>query len=267
VGQFVGPVPVPDFPGIVAAHAHVADDAEVRGHAAAVIERADGARDRGRAAALVREAIKAPAITRLRQVVAFVGARRRVTTAGNLTPADARALADALGGRCSTDAEVRSMDHLPDVAHVYHWAVAARILTVRRTIVRPGPVAGDLERNPVVAWMRAATTRLDHGLLDGFQRGYRKHYVELLDASAPAMLAGMVAAGGELPIASIQNSAWDLVGSTCGYDREDLRERSFVDRLVVGMVAALVDLGAAERRDATVALTGLGGALATAVIA
>jgi hypothetical protein len=71
-----------------------------------------------------------------------------------------------------------------------------------------GPRCGDLERDPLAAWFRASTVLLEHGVLDGFRRGWRKHYVEFLDASVPALLAAMIEAGGAVPIIAIQDSAW-----------------------------------------------------------
>jgi hypothetical protein len=227
----------------------------------------DSDEDRAHAAALTRQAGAAPAIARFRQLVAFVGDGRRATAAGKLTRADALALAGMLGVSPPQDCGVRSMEDLPHVAHLFHWAVAAEIVAIRRTKVLPGLWSGDLERDPLTAWFRAATTLLEHGLLDGFQLGWRKHYVGFLDASVPALLAALIEAGGEAPIAAIQDSAWERVAQTFGYDLGNTSQRRWVDRLVNGMVAQLSDLGAAERHDTIVTLTELGGALATAAIA
>jgi hypothetical protein len=73
---------------------------------------------------LTREAVAVPAMVRLRKLVAFVGDRRPATQTGNLKAPDAVAVARLLGAR--DDAQrVRSMDDLPDVAHVFRWAIAA----------------------------------------------------------------------------------------------------------------------------------------------
>jgi hypothetical protein len=63
------------------------------------------------------------------------------------------------------------MDDLPDVAHLFRWAIAAELLTARATRIVPGPRARDLERDPLSAWFTAAITLLGYGLLDGFQPG------------------------------------------------------------------------------------------------
>lgn len=92
-------------------------------------------------------------------------------------------------------------------------------------------------------------------------------YVEFLGASVPALLVAMVEAGGEVPIAAIQASAWEQVADTFGYDGDDAGERSHVDWLVDAIVSQLADLGAAERDNQDVRLTDLGGALAAGAIA
>lgn len=227
----------------------------------------DGEQERAHAAQLTRQAAAAPAIARLRELVAFVGKGRRATQAGKLTPSDAVALARRLGVRERELGEARSMEDLPEVAHLYYWAVAAELLAATATRIVAGPWAGDLQRDPLAAWFRAATVLLEHGLLDGFRRGWRKHYVEFLDASVPAPLAALIEAGGEAPISAIQDSAWEQVADIYGYDHDDDAERRYVDRLVQAIVAQFVDLGAAERHNQNVRLTELGGALATTAIA
>jgi hypothetical protein len=224
----------------------------------------DSEQERAHAAQLTRQADAAPAIARLRELVAFVGDGRRATQAGKLTPADAVALARALGAPERELSEVRSMEDLPEVAHLFHWAVAAELLATPATRIVPGACGGDLERDPLAAWLRAATVLLERGVLDGFRRGWRKHYVEFLDASVPTLLAAMIEAGGEVPIIAIQDSAWEQVAGSYGHDLDDAAQRRHVDRLVQAIIAQLADLGAAERHNQDVRLTELGGALATA---
>lgn len=222
----------------------------------------DSEEDQAHALEPTREASGAPAVVRFRVLVAFVGDGRRGTQAGNLTPADAVALARALGVRVPEDGKIRSIDDLPEVAHVFHWAVAAELLRVRGTRIMAGPRAEDLERDPFTAWLTAATTLVEHGLLDGFRSGWRKHYVPFLDGGVPFLLSAILEAGGEAPIAAIEELVWERVASAYGYDRDDGAERRHVDRLVQGIIAQLADLGAAERHDRAVRLTGLGAALA-----
>jgi hypothetical protein len=230
--------------------AELMDSEEVRLHAQELTRQADGA----------------PAIVRFRELIVFVGDGRRATQAGKLTPADAVALAEQLGVR-EPEFQIRSMDDLPEVAHLFHWAIAAELLTARATKIVPGCRAGELERDPLSAWFAVATVLLGYGLLDGFRHGWRKHYVEFLDASVPGLLVAMIEAGGVAPIAAIQSGAWEQVAEAYKYDPNDNAERRHVDRLVEGIVAQFADLGAAERYDEEVRLTELGGALATVAIA
>jgi hypothetical protein len=214
---------------------------------------------------LAREAAAAPVMTRLRQVVAFVGPGRPVTQAGNLKAADAVALARHLDTGESITEQVTSLRDLPVTAHAYGWAVAAGFLHVRATKVVAGPGASDLERDPLSAWLAAAVTLLNHGLLDGFRQGWRKSYVELLDQAAPGLLASLAAAGGTAPLSSIEQEGWRLVVADYGYDDNDAAERGHVERLVNTMVAQLVGLGAVARHDDDVALTELGALLGVGV--
>jgi hypothetical protein len=232
-----------------------------------LVELMDSEEERAHARELTRQANLAPALVRFRELLAFVGEGRRGTQAGKLTPTDAIALASALGASGLASVEVRSMEDLPDVAHLFHWAVAAELLIVRGARIVPGNWAADLQRDPLSAWFKAATTLLEHGLLDGFRRGWRKQYVEFLDAGAPFLLSAILNAGGEAPVAAIEDLVWERVAAAYGYDLDDAAERRHVDRLVQGILVQLADLGAAERDEHTVRLTELGGALAAAASA
>ncbi len=227
----------------------------------------EGEEEQAHARELTRQANLAPALARFQELLAFVGDGRRATQAGKLTPADAIALASALGAPAPAGVRVRSMEDLPAVAHVFHWAVAAELLIVRGVRIDPGFWAEDLQRDPLSAWFKVATTLLEHGLLDGFRRGWRKQYVELLDAGVPFLLGAILHAGGDAPVVAIEDLVWERVAAAYGYDIDDAAERRHVDRLVQGIFAQLADLGAAERDDDTVLLTELGGALAAAASA
>jgi hypothetical protein len=233
-------------------------------HDTPLAELMDTEEERAAVAQLSREALEAPAMARLRDLVAFVGAGRPGTQAGNLKPTEVAAAAAALGLSHALSGEVRSMDDLPEIAHVFHWAAAAGFVAKRGTKVVVGPQAPDLERDPVSAWLTAATTLLDHGLLDGFRRGWRKTYVELLDAEAGGLLAAMFEAGGAVPLSAIEQSAWEHVALGYGYDVDDRDERRHAMRLAGAMVAQLADIGMVTCDDGIVALTGLGSILATA---
>jgi hypothetical protein len=232
-----------------------------------LVELMDSEEERAHARELTRQANVAPALARFRELLAFVGEGRRATQAGKLTPTDAIELASSLGGPGLARVEVRSIEDLPDVAHLFHWAVAADLLTVRGARILPGHWAEDLQRDPLSAWFKAATTLLEHGLLAGFRRGWRKQYVEFLDAGVPFLLSAILNAGGEAPVAAIEELVWERVAAAYGYQLDDAAERRHVDRLVQGIFAQLADLGAAERIDQGVRLTELGGALAAAASA
>jgi hypothetical protein len=131
----------------------------------------------------------------------------------------------------------------------------------------PGPWAPDLERDPLATWFKAATTLLEHGVLDGFRRGWRKSYVELLDAGVGPLLAAIEAAGGEAPLAAIEDLVWEMIARAYGYELADASERRHAVRLVRAMMWQLADLGAVIPGDDDVVLTGLGNTLASAAAA
>ena len=232
-----------------------------------LVELLDSDVERAHARELTRQARLAPAIERFRELLAFVGDGCRATQAGKLTPTDATELAGVLGVTGLAGLEVRSMEDLPEVPRLFHWAMAAELLAVRGTRIVPGSWAEDLQRDPLSFWFKAATTLLEHGLLDGFRHGWRKQYVEFLDTGVPYILAAILHAGGQVPVAAIEELAWEQVAGAYGYQLDDASERRHVDRLVQAMFAEFADLGAAERHDQEVRLTELGGALAVAASA
>jgi hypothetical protein len=224
----------------------------------------DSPEDRAHAQELARQADAVAAIGRFRVLLGFVGSGRRATQAGKLTPADAVEVAALLGVSGAEDGEVRSMEDLPDVAELFDWAVASELLGTRGTRVLPGLRAEDLSRDPLAAWFKAAMTLLEHGLLGGFRRGWRKHYVEFLDAGVPYLLGAVLGAGGDVPLPAIKDLVWEQVAQEYDYELGDTAERRRVGRLVDAIVYQLADLGAADRSDQQLRLTELGGALATA---
>lgn len=211
---------------------------------------------------LSRQASAAPAMARLREVVAFVGKGRPATQAGNLKSADAVALAQRLAPGEQLPGDVRSMADLPETAHAFRWAGAAEFLAWRGTRVVPGPVAPDLERDPLAAWLKAMVTLLENGVLDGFRQGWRKSYVELLDAGAAGLLVAVAGAGGTVPLGAIEEGAWEQVVEAYGYEPDDDTERTHVVGLVGAMLDQFADTGVVARHDERVVLTVLGGVLA-----
>lgn len=214
---------------------------------------------------LTRQAVAAPAMARLRTVVEFVGKGRPATQAGNVKPADARALSERLGAGEEAVDRVRTIEDLPETAHAFRWAAAAEFLAWRGTKIVAGPSAGDLERDPLAAWFKAAITLLEHGPLDGFRTGWRKSYVELLDAGAAGMLTAIAERGGRVPMSAIEGGAWAQVAEAYGYELGDTRERSHVVMLARALVQQLAGIGVMTREDDDVVLSGLGGLLASVV--
>jgi len=229
-------------------------------------ELVDTEEERAEAEELTRQARVVPAMARLRELVDFVGRGRPATQAGNLKIPDAVAMARRLGWGDDVSGEVRSMDDLAGVAHVFRWGVAAELLAWRGSRIVAGPRARDLERDALAAWFKAAITLLEHGLLDGFRRVWRKSYVELLDAGVGGLLAAIVDAGGAVALTAIEDRLWGQVAASYGYDPEDGTERRHVEGLVRVMVSELADIGTVARRHDDVVLTGLGSALAAAIV-
>ncbi len=221
--------------------------------------------ERAEAEELTRQAAAAPAMARLREVVAFVGKGRPATQAGNLKAPDAVALSRRLDTGEEVPDELRSMDDIPETAHAFRWAAAAGFLARRGARIVAGPVARDLEQDPPAAWIKATITLLETGVLDGFRQGWRKSYVELLDAGAGGLLVAMAEAGGAVPLTEIDEGAWEQVAAAYGYEPDDATERSHVVGLVRAMMDQFSDCGLIARHDGEVVLTGLGDALAAMV--
>lgn len=128
-----------------------------------------------------------------------------------------------------------------------------------------GPVARDLEHDPLAAWIKATVTLLEAGVLDGFRQGWRKSYVEFLDANAAGLLLALAEAGGAVPLTEIEDGAWEQVAAAYGYEPDDATERTHVVGLVGAMMDQFSDCGVVVRHHDEVVLTGLGGALAAMV--
>ena len=220
---------------------------------------------RAEAEELTRQAAAAPAMARMREVVAFVGKGRPATQAGNLKSADVVALSRRLGTGEKVPEQLRSMEDIPGTAHAFRWAVATGFVARRGARIVDGPVARDLERDPLAAWIKTTVTLLETGVLDGFRQGWRKSYVELLDAGAAGLLVAMAEAGGAVRVADIDEGAWEQVAAAYGYEPDDAAERSHVVALVRAMMDQFSDCGVVVRHDDEVVLTGLGDALAAMV--
>ena len=158
------------------------------------------------------------------------------------------------------------MDDVPAVAFLFRWAVAAGLVARRGTRIVAGPIADELERDPLAAWLRIAITLLEHGPLDGFRRGWRKSYVEFLDANVAGLLAAIAESGGTVPLAEIEGSGWEQVVDCYGYEPDDRSERRTAVRIIGALVNELVELGVVALQGDEVVLTGLGSLLVVVVL-
>ncbi len=117
-------------------------------------------------------------------------------------------------------------------------------------------MARDLANDPLAAGIKATVTLLEAGLLDGFRQGWRKSYVELLDAGAGGLLVAMAEAGGVVPVAEVDEGAWEQVAAAYGYEPDDATERSTWSPWSCAMMDQFSDCGVVVRNDDEVVLTG-----------
>jgi hypothetical protein len=234
--------------------------------ATALVELMDSEEERAHARELTRQANVAPALARFRELLVFVGEGHRATQAGKLTPTDAIALASSVGAPGLAGVEVRSMEDLPDVANLFHWAVAADLLTVRGA--RSLPAAGLRICSAIPAPLvqgrdHAAGARPAGRVSPRMAQALRR--VPRRRGAVPAQRDPQCWRRG--PVAAIEELVWQRVAAAYGYQLDNAAERRHVSRLVQGIFAQLADLGAAEPIDQRVRLTELGGALAAAASA
>ena len=216
------------------------------------------ARERAEVRALTDEVESVAAMKRFGVLVDFVCRGRPATAAGNLTAPDAAALAGTLGLDRDVPGPPTRLGDLPETAHLFHWAVAAGFLEHRAAKVVAGPFADALEDDPVTACLKAATTLLEHGVLDGFQEGWRKSYVSALDLSMADLLVALSHAGDPVSVDPLAAEAWELVADSYGFEPDDQRERRSVHNLFRSAVAQLDDAGVVAYEDGHVHLTRLG---------
>lgn len=225
----------------------------------------DIARERAEARALVGEAESVAAMKRFGALVDFVGQDRPATAGGNLTAPDAAALAGTLGFDRDVVGSPTRLADLPDTAHLFRWAVTAGFVEHQATKIVPGPFAAALQDDPVTAWLQAVTTLLEQGVLDGFQEGWRKSYVSVLDSSMADLLVALAQASDPVPVDTLAAEAWELVAGGYGFEPDDQREQRSVHRLFRSAVAQLDDAGVLAYHDGHVRLTRLGQMMALLV--
>jgi hypothetical protein len=91
--------------------------------------------------------------------------------------------------------------------------------------------------------------------------------VELIDAGVALLLAAILEAGGEAPLAAIDDLVWEMIALTYDYELDDASERRHAVRHLRAMIWQLADIGALICSDHDVVPTGLGNTLATAAAA
>lgn len=216
------------------------------------------ARERAEMRALIGEAESVPAMRRFGALVDFVGRGRPATAGGNFNAADTGVLAATLGLDRDVAGSPTRLGDLPETAHLYRWAVTAGFVEHRATKIVAGPFAAALVEDPVTAWLQAVTTLLEHGVLDGFQEGWRKSYVSVLDSSMADLLVALSSAGDPVSVDALAAEAWELVAGGYGFEPDDQRERRSVHALFRSAVAQLDDAGALAYKDGRVQITQLG---------
>lgn len=151
-------------------------------------------------------AASAPALAQLRKLVRFVGEGRRLTSAGNLRLADGGELVALLGTNDEfvpwrpSGYRTASTADLPELDLLFRWALHADFLKVEGMRVLPGPMAGQLEEQPLDAWRRATMALFDIGVLASWYWGPRRQWLlpwgELIDDAIIDWLCARYCDGG-----------------------------------------------------------------------
>jgi hypothetical protein len=140
-------------------------------------------------------AAAAPILEQVQTVREFVGAGRKLTAKGNLTVADAKSLAAALGDpalemRAEHGFTIRTADNLPQTQFALRWARAAGAVRVANG--RISATASWAKLDPVSALRRALRPVFDKGPLALWNAGFRwgPHFlIDVLDEGVPHLLA------------------------------------------------------------------------------
>jgi hypothetical protein len=137
----------------------------------------------------------APILDRIGSIRDFVGAGRKLTAKGNLTVADAKALAALLGDpslemHATYGFSIRSAGELHQLQFLLRWARAAGAVRVAKGKI--SSTASWAKLSPVAALTRATRTVLDKGPLaleTADHRWLPRALTEVLDEGAPHLLA------------------------------------------------------------------------------
>ncbi len=162
-------------------------------------------------------AAAAPVLGLFEVIRGFVGTGRRLTEIGNLTVADAKALADRLGVDAATDTEagvrvgVRSADDLGELQFLLRWARAAG--ATRSARGRLSATASWSKLDPLAAVRRAVKAILDKGPTRtrfGNTKWAPSAVHEVLDDGAPHLLALLWAIPEPLPFDELAEAAIEV---------------------------------------------------------
>ncbi|MGM1063587.1 hypothetical protein [Saccharothrix sp. Mg75] len=192
-------------------------------------------------------------VTRLRAVVAWVGAGRALTATKRLRVTDARELAGLLGVDEPFLERARSSADLPQVSLLVEWARAVRVLRVVKGRLVPVKSAVGLLDRPLDLWRRAyaALPGLGHVLCAPTSYYEAPSPLgESLPEVAPELLLDLYTAGGtplpvELLVRNVRNLLSELFDFGVGGLLVDFRELMW-RRDLDNVLTALETLGAVE---------------------
>ena len=218
---------------------------------------------------LAAAAADSPPVARLAGFTRYVGEGRRLTSNGNLTVADGRALVSLLGTGDLVDPvigerrfQTRSTTELPRLGLVFRWAKAAGFVKVRSGRVSATARGRRLGRDPLDDWGRAfeAYFRADpFGLrLDRWAPFWAELLAEVLDELPLLLYIGTE----PVDLQALKDDIWAAAEE--GYDVEALglapaSFRQHLDEsLEVSVIGPLVELGAVRLEEGRLALTDLG---------
>jgi hypothetical protein len=160
---------------------------------------------------LAEAAARSQIVRQLRAFAGWVGTGgRSLTGAGNLKPADARALVDLLGTG-EQDLKVRSSAELPELNLIFTWAKKARLVRVTKTrlvqVAKARPLLDDAE----ALWQRAFDTFFelqDVVCLPIWAGGDPSMLHQVYAEAVPDVLNTIYSLPHPMPVARLEESVW-----------------------------------------------------------
>lgn len=196
-----------------------------------------------------------PLLARLRTVASFYGEGRKLTAAGNTTPADGRELARLLDSPdAAAAATARSAARLPHVSAAVELAREARLLKRAHGVQSATRRARALDARPLTAWREAFDALLALGptLLSTGVQQFRPYWAHDLDEDAAGVLELLYRTGTDMPV----NLLIEAFGEAAGEDPNPLLDAEHVRDLVTLSLLQLLDglelAGAVERATSVI---------------